>query len=142
MANILIIGAGGVGRVVAHKCAQLPEVFSAITLASRTESKCKQIAAEIAEKTGRSIDTAAVDADSVPQLTALIKRVAPAVVINVALPYQDLTIMDACLATGVHYLDTANYEPLDEARFEYSWQSAGSAAMAGFSRTATNTSDS
>ena len=122
MASILIIGAGGVGRVVAHKCAQLPEVFSAITLASRTESKCKQIAAEIREKTGRSIDTASVDADSVPQLVALIRRVAPAMVINVALPYQDLTIMDACLATGVHYLDTANYEPLDEAKFEYSWQ--------------------
>jgi len=122
MASILIIGAGGVGRVVAHKCAQLPEVFSAITLASRTESKCKIIADEIRAKTGRDVDTAAVDADSVPQLVALIRRVNPAMVINVALPYQDLTIMDACLETGVHYLDTANYEPLDEAKFEYSWQ--------------------
>ncbi len=122
MENILIIGAGGVGRVVAHKCAQLPEVFPHITLASRTKSKCDQIAAEVLEKTGRTIDTAGVDADSVPELVALFERVRPFMVINVALPYQDLTIMDACLETGVHYLDTANYEPLDEAKFEYSWQ--------------------
>jgi carboxyaminopropylagmatine dehydrogenase len=122
MSTVLIIGAGGVGRVVAHKCAQLPEVFSEITLASRTQQKCDTIAGEIMEKTGRSIDTAQVDADSVPQLAALIRRVKPALVINVALPYQDLTIMDACLETGVHYLDTANYEPLDTAKFEYSWQ--------------------
>jgi len=122
MADILIIGAGGVGRVVAHKCAQQAEIFSNITLASRTESKCVQIAAEVKEKTGRTIQTASVDADKVPELVALIRRVKPFMVINVALPYQDLTIMDACLETGVHYLDTANYEPLDEAKFEYSWQ--------------------
>jgi saccharopine dehydrogenase (NAD+, L-lysine-forming) len=122
MSNILIIGAGGVGRVVAHKCAQLPEVFSSICLASRTKSKCDQIAAEVLEKTGRQITTAAVDADQVSELVALIKAVKPVMVINVALPYQDLTIMDACLETGVHYLDTANYEPLDEAKFEYKWQ--------------------
>jgi len=122
MADILIIGAGGVGRVVAHKCAQQKDVFDNITLASRTKSKCDQIASEVKEKTGRTIATAAVDADKVPELVALIRRVKPFMLINVALPYQDLTIMDACLETGVHYLDTANYEPLDEAKFEYSWQ--------------------
>jgi len=122
MSTVLIIGAGGVGRVVAHKCAQVPDVFSDIHLASRTRSKCDQIASEVAEKTGRTIQTAQVDADNVPELVALIKQVKPAMVINVALPYQDLTIMDACLETGVHYLDTANYEPLDEAKFEYKWQ--------------------
>jgi len=122
MSTVLIIGAGGVGRVVAHKCAQLAETFSDICLASRTVSKCDQIASEIKEKTGREISTAAVDADNVPELVALINKVKPKMVINVALPYQDLTIMDACLETGVHYLDTANYEPLDEAKFEYKWQ--------------------
>ncbi|MCW8908787.1 MAG: saccharopine dehydrogenase family protein [Sedimenticola sp.] len=122
MSSVLIIGAGGVGRVVAHKCAQVPDVFSRICLASRTRSKCDQIASEIQEKTGRTIETAQVDADRVPELVELIRRVEPAMVINVALPYQDLTIMDACLETGVHYLDTANYEPLDEAKFEYKWQ--------------------
>ncbi len=122
MSKVLIIGAGGVGGVVAHKCAQLPGVFSEIVLASRTLSKCDAIAAQVAEKQGRQIETAAVDADKVPELVALIDRVKPAMVINVALPYQDLTIMDACLEAGVHYLDTANYEPLDTARFEYKWQ--------------------
>ncbi|MDT8397096.1 MAG: saccharopine dehydrogenase family protein [Pseudomonadales bacterium] len=122
MAKVLIIGAGGVGQVVAHKCAQLPAVFSEITLASRTESKCKKIAEQIAQKQGRQIATAQVDADRVPELVALIKALQPRLVINVALPYQDLSIMDACLESGVHYLDTANYEPLDTAKFEYSWQ--------------------
>ena len=122
MSSVLIIGAGGVGRVVTHKCAQIPEVFSQIHLASRTRAKCDQIAAEVSEKTGRTIQTAQVDADNVPELVSLIRQVQPAMVINVALPYQDLTIMDACLETGVHYLDTANYEPLDEAKFEYKWQ--------------------
>ena len=122
MSTVLIIGAGGVGRVVAHKCAQVPEVFSEIHLASRTRSKCDQIAAEVTEKTGRTIRTAQVDADKVPELVALIKQINPVMVINVALPYQGLTITDACLETGVHYLDTANYEPLDEAKFEYKWQ--------------------
>ena len=122
MTKILIIGAGGVGRVVAHKCAQLSEVFTEIMLASRTLSKCEQIAAEINEKMGRSITTAQVDADNVPELVTLLKQVKPTLVINVALPYQDLTIMDACLEAGVNYLDTANYEPLDTAKFEYSWQ--------------------
>lgn len=118
MSTVLIIGAGGVGQVVTHKCAQLPEVFSRIVLASRTEAKCKAIAEQIE----RPIETAQVDADNVPELVALIKQVDPFMVINVALPYQDLTIMDACLETGVHYLDTANYEPLDTAKFEYRWQ--------------------
>jgi len=118
MAKVLIIGAGGVGQVVTHKCAQNPEVFSEIVLASRTESKCRRIAEQIE----RPIKTAQVDADQVPQTVELIEREKPALVINVALPYQDLTIMDACLETGVDYLDTANYEPPDDARFSYSWQ--------------------
>jgi saccharopine dehydrogenase (NAD+, L-lysine forming) len=119
MSKVLIIGAGGVGGVVTHKCAQARDVFSAITLASRTESKCKAIAEQIPDF---PVQTAQVDADNVPELIELIKREQPQLVINVALPYQDLTIMDACLATGVDYLDTANYEPLDTAKFEYSWQ--------------------
>ena len=118
MSNVLIIGAGGVGQVVTHKCAQRRDIFTGITLASRTESKCDAIAAQI----GGNISTAQVDADNVPELVALIKKVQPNLVINVALPYQDLHIMDACLETGVDYLDTANYEPLDTAKFEYSWQ--------------------
>jgi saccharopine dehydrogenase (NAD+, L-lysine-forming) len=119
MAKVLIMGAGGVGSVVAQKCAAVPEVFSEIMLASRTKSKCDDIAALIKD---RKIETAQVDADNVPELVALINQFKPELVINVALPYQDLTIMDACLETGVNYLDTANYEPKDEAKFEYSWQ--------------------
>ena len=119
MSKVLIIGAGGVSRVVVHKCAQRKDIFSAITLASRTRSKCDAIAAEIKHL---DIKTAQIDADNVPALTALIRQEAPKLVINVALPYQDLTIMDACLAAGVDYLDTANYEPLDTAKFEYQWQ--------------------
>ncbi|MBD1389315.1 saccharopine dehydrogenase family protein [Neiella sp. HB171785] len=122
MSKVLIIGAGGVGQVVTHKCAQVPEVFSEIVLASRTESKCKAIAEQVKANYGRDIETAQVDADCVPELVALINQVKPFMVINVALPYQDLTIMDACLETGTHYLDTANYEPLDTAKFEYKWQ--------------------
>ena len=118
MSKVVIIGAGGVGGVVAHKCARLPEVFSDILLASRTESKCKAIAAQIE----RPIRTAEVDADDDAALTELLRAEQPALVINVALPYQDLSIMDACLAAGVDYVDTANYEPLDTAKFEYSWQ--------------------
>ncbi|WP_035066822.1 saccharopine dehydrogenase family protein [Nitratidesulfovibrio termitidis] len=122
MARVLIIGAGGVGGVVVHKCAQVPSVFSEIMLASRTKSKCDAIAADVKARTGRTIETAKVDADNVPELVALIRAYKPDMVLNIALPYQDLTIMDACLETGVHYLDTANYEPLDEAKFEYKWQ--------------------
>jgi saccharopine dehydrogenase (NAD+, L-lysine-forming) len=119
MGRVLLIGAGGVGTVVAHKMASLPDIFSEILLASRTKSKCDSIAAKIGSK---NIKTAQVDADNVPQLVGLIRSFSPDIVVNVALPYQDLHIMDACLETGVAYLDTANYEPLEEAKFEYSWQ--------------------
>src|SRR5574344_2966275 len=119
MGKVLQIGAGGVGTVVAHKLAQHPEIFTEIVLASRTKSKCDQIAEAVGKK---KIRTAQVDADDVNQLIDLLKKEKPELVINVALPYQDLTIMDACLACGVNYLDTANYEPKDEAHFEYSWQ--------------------
>jgi saccharopine dehydrogenase (NAD+, L-lysine-forming) len=122
MSKVLIIGAGGVGGVVAHKAAMEKQVFSDVLLASRTKSKCDAIAAQIEEMHGRKIRTAQVDADDVPQLARLLKEEKPAVVINVALPYQDLHIMDACLDAGVDYLDTANYEPLDVAKFEYKWQ--------------------
>jgi saccharopine dehydrogenase (NAD+, L-lysine-forming) len=120
--RVLIIGAGGVGGVVAHKTAQAKDVFGEILLASRTKSRCDKIAAEVKELSGRAIDTAQIDADDVPALTKLLKEYRPRLVINVALPYQDLHIMDACLAAGVDYLDTANYEPPDVAKFEYKWQ--------------------
>ncbi|MBC3786791.1 saccharopine dehydrogenase family protein [Spirosoma utsteinense] len=122
MANVLIIGAGGVGSVVAHKCAMNSTVFTTIMLASRTKAKCDRIATEIQEMHGVTIQTAQVDADVVPEMVALIRSFEPTLVINVALPYQDLPIMDACLEAGVHYMDTANYEPKDVAKFEYSWQ--------------------
>ncbi len=122
MARVLIIGAGGVSSVVVHKCAQAKEVFTEIHLASRTKSKCDAIAASVKQRYGVNIETSAVDADNVAELVTLIKKVNPVMVINVALPYQDLTIMDACLECNVHYLDTANYEPLDVAKFEYKWQ--------------------
>lgn len=118
MSKVLIIGAGGVGSVVAHKCCQAPEVFTEIMLASRTKEKCDAIAAELPVK----IATARVDADRVEELITLMNDFRPELCINVALPYQDLTIMDACLSCGVHYLDTANYEPREEAKFEYHWQ--------------------
>ncbi|MGD9503994.1 MAG: saccharopine dehydrogenase family protein [Syntrophobacteraceae bacterium] len=118
MGKVLIIGAGGVGAVVAHKCALNPEVFSDIVLASRTLEKCDKIKSQLPHP----IETAKVDADNVAELSALIRKTSPNLVINVALPYQDLTIMDACLETGVNYLDTANYEPRDEAKFCYKWQ--------------------
>ena len=118
MAKVLIIGAGGVSSVAVHKCAQASDVFSEICLASRTKSKCDAIAAQLK----RPIRTEQVDADNVPELVALINDFKPDVVLNLALPYQDLHVMDACLETGVHYVDSANYEPLDEAHFEYSWQ--------------------
>ncbi len=118
MHKVLIIGAGGVGSVVTHKCARLPEVFSQIVLASRTLKKCETIQ----KKLHRPIEIAQVDADDTKELIALIRKVSPDLIINVALPYQDLSIMDACLETGVDYLDTANYEPPDEAKFCYKWQ--------------------
>lgn len=122
MGRVLIIGAGGVGTVVANKVAQNKDVFTNIMLASRTKSKCDVIAADVKRRTGVSIQTAKVDADNVPELVKLFNEFKPKLVINVALPYQDLTIMDACLEAGVNYMDTANYEPLDEAKYEYSWQ--------------------
>lgn len=123
MSRILIIGAGGVGRVVTYKCAQHPDVFSHILLASRTLSKCDEIVTDVKRDTGhQNIETAQIDAENVPELVKLIKAFQPVLVLHVALPYQDLTIMEACLEAGVHYLDTANYEPKDEAKFEYSWQ--------------------
>ena len=122
MAKTLIIGAGGVASVVVHKCCQVPEVFDDIMIASRTKSKCDDLKAKLENQTKTKISTAQVDADNVGELVALIKNYQPQLVINVALPYQDLTIMDACVETGVHYMDTANYEPLDTAKFEYKWQ--------------------
>ena len=122
MAKVLIIGAGGVSSVATHKCAQAADVFSEIVLASRTKAKCDAIAAGVKERTGRTVETAQVNADNVAETTALIQRVKPNLVMNIALPYQDLHIMDACLEAGVNYLDTANYEPPEEAKFEYKWQ--------------------
>ncbi len=119
MKRLLIIGAGGVGNVVAKKSARLTEVFGPIMLGSRTKSKCDTIAGQIKEQ---SLLTAKVDADNSNEVVDLIRSFKADLVINVALPYQDLPIMDACLETGTHYLDTANYEPKDEAKFEYSWQ--------------------
>ncbi len=118
MAKVLIIGAGGVGNVVVKKCAQVPQVFNEIVLASRTKAKCDKIASEVS----RPIVTEQVDADDAKQVASLIQKHRPELMINVALPYQDLPIMEACLATRTHYLDTANYEPKDEAKFEYRWQ--------------------
>ncbi len=125
MSRVIIIGAGGVGNVVAKKCAQNDSVFTEVLIATRTVSKADKIVAEIHQHLPNSrakFTTASVDADNVPALVELFNSFKPELVINVALPYQDLTIMDACLETGVHYLDTANYEPLDVAKFEYSWQ--------------------
>ena len=142
MGKALIIGAGGVAGVVVHKCCQNSEVFTEICIASRTKSKCDALKKQVEEKgTKTKVTTAQVDADSVPQLVELINKEKPDIVINVALPYQDLTIMDACLKTKVHYIDTANYEAEDtedpewraiyekrckeegfSAYFDYSWQ--------------------
>ena len=119
MGKVLIIGAGGVATVAAHKVAQNADVFTEFMIASRTKSKCDAIVEAIGNK---AIKTAQVDADDVEQLVALFESFRPDIVMNLALPYQDLTIMEACLRTGVNYLDTANYEPKDEAHFEYSWQ--------------------
>ncbi|MEA1879432.1 MAG: saccharopine dehydrogenase family protein [Campylobacterota bacterium] len=131
MKNTLIIGAGGVGNVVAFKCAMNVSVFGNITLASRTKSKCDAIAKNIETKTGVHIHTETVDADVVSELVTLMKTLHVDVVINVALPYQDLTIMDACIQVGVDYLDTANYEHPDSAKFEYKEQWARDKAFKG-----------
>ncbi|MFP4165789.1 MAG: saccharopine dehydrogenase family protein [Opitutales bacterium] len=120
--KIIIIGAGGAGNVAARKCAAAPDIFEDILLASRTLSKCDAIADAIRKQLNRTIRTAEIDADDVEATTALLKREQPDVLINLALPYQDLALMEACLASGVHYLDTANYEPRDDPKFEYKWQ--------------------
>ncbi len=122
MAKILMIGAGGVATVAAFKIAQNSDVFTEFMIASRRKAKCDKIVSDI-HKAGYNMDikTAQVDADDVEQLKALFNDFKPELVVNLALPYQDLTIMDACLACGCNYLDTANYEPKDEAHFEYSW---------------------
>lgn len=121
MGKALIIGAGGVASVVVHKCCQNSEVFEEICIASRTKSKCDDLKDKL--QGGKTkITTAQVDADNTEEVIALINSFKPDIVINVALPYQDLTIMDACLATKTDYVDTANYEPLDTAKFEYKWQ--------------------
>lgn len=141
MKKVLVIGCGGVASVAIQKCAQNAQVFNEICIASRTLSKCEALKEKIQEHTSAVITTRKVDADSVEQLTELINDVRPDIVLNLALPYQDLTIMDACLECGVHYVDTANYECEDtndpewrkiyEARckekgftayFDYSWQ--------------------
>jgi saccharopine dehydrogenase (NAD+, L-lysine-forming) len=121
LGKALIIGAGGVANVVVHKCCQNSEVFEEICIASRTESKCIAIKDSVKD-TKTKIQTAQVDADQTEEVVALIRQFNPDIVINVALPYQDLTIMDACLETGVDYLDTANYEPPETPKFEYKWQ--------------------
>ena len=122
MGKALIIGCGGVASVVIHKCCQNPDVFEEIMIASRTKSKCDALKEKLEGSTKTVIRTAKVDADDVSQLVSLMKEFQPDICINVALPYQDLTIMDACLECKVDYLDTANYEPLDTAKFEYKWQ--------------------
>ena len=141
MSRLMIIGCGGVASVAVHKCCQNSEVFEEIMIASRTVSKCDALKEKLAPTTKTKITTAQVDADNVEELTALIKSYNPDAVLNVALPYQDLTIMDACLAAGVHYIDTANYEAENTedpqwravyeerckrlgftAYFDYSWQ--------------------
>ena len=122
MSKVLVIGAGGVSSVAVHKMAANASIFSHISLASRTLSKCDAIAASVKDRHGVDIDTFEIDAEEIPAMVRLIKQIEPALVVNLALPYQDLPIMDACLETGVDYLDTANYEPKDEAKFEYHWQ--------------------
>ena len=122
MGKVLIIGCGGVASVAIHKCCQNSEVFSEVCIASRTKSKCDALKEKLEGTTKTKITTAQVNADNVDELIALIEKEKPQVVLNLALPYQDLTIMDACLATKTHYVDTANYEPEDTAKFEYSWQ--------------------
>lgn len=122
MNKVLVIGAGGVGSVAVHKMAMNADIFPSITLASRRRFKCDAIAESVKARTGVTIATAEVDADDADATAALIRSVGATHVVNLALPYQDLTIMDACLATGAHYMDTANYEPRDEAKFEYHWQ--------------------
>lgn len=122
MSKVLVIGAGGVSSVCVHKMAMNPDIFSQIHLASRTRAKCDAIAESVKQRTGQEVATYEIDAEEVPAMVNLIRKVGPSLVVNLALPYQDLPIMDACLEAGACYLDTANYEPKDEAKFEYKWQ--------------------
>ena len=122
MSKVLVIGAGGVSSVCVHKMAFNPDIFGEIHLASRTLAKCDAIAESVKARCGVDVATYAIDAEDVPALTALLQQIGPKLVVNLALPYQDLTIMEACLNAGVDYLDTANYEPKDVAKFEYKWQ--------------------
>ena len=122
MTKTLVIGAGGVGSVAVHKMAMCPDIFGDVLLASRRIVKCDDIAQSVTKRFGAKIETAELDADDTQKTVDLIARFKPDLVVNLALPYQDLAIMDACLATGVNYLDTANYEPREEAKFEYHWQ--------------------
>ncbi len=122
MGKAMIIGCGGVASVAIHKCCQNSEVFTELCLASRTKAKCDALRDKLAGQTATKISTAQVDANNVEELTRLIDAEKPDVVLNLALPYQDLSIMEACLAARVPYVDTANYEPEDTAKFEYKWQ--------------------
>jgi saccharopine dehydrogenase (NAD+, L-lysine-forming) len=122
VSKVLVIGAGGVSSVAVHKMAMNPDIFSDIHLASRTVAKCEAIAASVMERLGVGVTTYQVDAEEIAELSALIESIGPELIVNLALPYQDLAIMEACLRTGVDYLDTANYEPREEAKFEYHWQ--------------------
>ncbi|MFK7902554.1 MAG: saccharopine dehydrogenase family protein [Nitratireductor sp.] len=122
MSKVLVVGAGGVGSVAVHKMAMNADIFSDITLASRRKFKCEDIAKEVEKRTGVKIKTAELDAMDVAATVALIKQSGAELLVNLALPYQDLVLMDACLEAGINYLDTANYEPEDEAKFEYHWQ--------------------
>ena len=122
MGKVLVIGCGGVASVAIHKICQNDKVFTELCIASRTIEKCNKLKEKLQENTSVKITTAKVDANSKEELVALINKEKPEVVLNLALPYQDLTIMEACLETGVHYIDTANYEPEDTAKFEYKWQ--------------------
>lgn len=122
MSKVLVIGAGGVGSVCVHKMAMMGAPFDEIVLASRTKIKCDEVAASVAARTGKQITTAQVDGDDAKAVAKLIEKIGADLVVHLALPYQDLTIMDACLMAGADYLDTANYEPRDCAKFEYHWQ--------------------
>ena len=122
MGKTLVVGAGGVSHAAVHKMAMNSDIFTRITLASRTKSKCDAIAASVKERTGVTIATAALDAYKVADTVALIRETGAEILVNLALPYQDLVLIDACLQAGCHYIDTANYEPEDEAKFEYHWQ--------------------
>ena len=141
LSKVLVIGAGGVGSVAVHKMAMNPDIFSEIHLASRTRDKCDAIAESVKSRTGVDVATYTLDAEEIPELVNLIEKIGPKLVVNLALPYQDLAIMEGCLRTGVDYLDTANYEPENtddpkwraiyekrckeagfSAYFDYSWQ--------------------